>query len=134
MSLIKAKQSMNNLEEALERLGEALAIKEEENTLVVDATIQRFEFVIELYWKTLNRLLELEGIQTYTPIEMLKASYTVHWLDDETIWLQMLNDRNKTSHIYDAEMTNQIYQNIKSYYPVLSSTYRFLKDRFTAES
>ena len=60
MSLIKAKQSMNNLEEALERLGEALAIKEEENTLVVDATIQRFEFVIELYWKTLKRLLELE--------------------------------------------------------------------------
>jgi len=37
----------------------------------IDGTIQRFEFVIELYWKTLKRLLALEGINTYTPRESL---------------------------------------------------------------
>lgn len=112
----------------MKRLSEAL--EEEANPLAVDGTIQRFDFVIELFWKTLKRLLELEGIQAFTPRETLQAAYTAHWLEDEILWLQMLNDRNKTSHIYNAEMAYKIYQNIKVYYPELNSTYNFLKDRF----
>lgn len=45
----KLKQSFTNLKKALSRLEEALH-EDQENSLIVDGTIQRFEFTIESYW------------------------------------------------------------------------------------
>jgi nucleotidyltransferase substrate binding protein (TIGR01987 family) len=59
---------------ALTRLDEALA-QPDENLLIVDGTIQRFEFVIELYWKTLKRMLEEEGVRSGTPRETIRAAF-----------------------------------------------------------
>lgn len=124
----KAALSVHNLGNALERLGEALA-EPDDSSLVVDGTIQRFEFVIELFWKTLKRLLEFEGITARTPREALQAAYQAGWLEDETAWLQMLRDRNETSHIYDEAAARRIYGDIRRYFPELERTYRFLRDR-----
>lgn len=73
MSDSKLRQSIANLERALDRLGKALQ-EPESNPLVVDATIQRFEFSVELFWKALRRLLaaEGEGVDAATPRETLK--------------------------------------------------------------
>jgi nucleotidyltransferase substrate binding protein (TIGR01987 family) len=51
----KLRQSFENLKKALSRLEEALN-ENQENSLIVDGTIQRFEFTIEIYWKMLKRL------------------------------------------------------------------------------
>jgi nucleotidyltransferase substrate binding protein (TIGR01987 family) len=76
MSELRAAQSLQHLGRALERLREALQ-EPEANSLVVDGTIQRFEFVIELYWKTLKHFLIAEGILTNTPRESLQRADTV---------------------------------------------------------
>ncbi len=57
MSEARLRQSVENLGRALERLDEALAVPLD-NPLAIDGTIQRFEFALELFWKTLKRLLE----------------------------------------------------------------------------
>lgn len=77
MSDPKSVQSLLNLGKALERLREALQVPQE-SVLAVDGTIQRFEFAIELYWKTLKRLLAQEGIVTNTPRETLQRAYQIH--------------------------------------------------------
>lgn len=130
MSNLKLKQSIENLGNALVRLEEALA-ESGENALLVDATIQRFEFVIELCWKTLKRALAEDGIQANTPKETLKKAFTAKWVDDETAWLQMLNDRNRTSHVYDENTALEIFHHIQQNIGVLKSLYRFLQDRYT---
>jgi len=129
MSDSKIAQSLANLGAGLDRLSEALR-EPETSALAVDGTIQRFEFVIELYWKTLKRILAAEHIQVATPREALQQAYRAHWLNDEGLWLQMLKDRNETSHIYNEQMARQIYERIRKYYPELERTYRFLKQRF----
>lgn len=48
MSDIKAQQSLDNLGRALQRLREALE-ETKENSLIIDGTIQRFEFVFEMF-------------------------------------------------------------------------------------
>jgi nucleotidyltransferase substrate binding protein (TIGR01987 family) len=128
MSSPKSKQSLLNLGSALERLREALQ-EPETNSLSIDGTIQRFEFAIELYWKTLKRLLAEEGIETKTPRESLQQAYQANWLKDETAWLQMLKDRNATSHIYDQATAKRIYRRIKKYFPEMEQTYNFLLQR-----
>jgi nucleotidyltransferase substrate binding protein (TIGR01987 family) len=129
MSASKHSQSLLNLEAALERLQEALQ-EPETNKLALDGTIQRFEFVIELFWKTLKRLLASEGVQTDTPREAIKHAFQLKWLADETAWLQMLKDRNETSHVYDEIAARRIYDHVKQYYPQLEATYKFLQQRF----
>lgn len=129
MSDIKIKQSLLNLGNALDRLQDALA-EPEHNSLIVDGTIQRFEFAIELFWKTLKRLLSAEGVDANTPKEVLKKAYAVHWIDDETVWLQMLRDRNETSHVYNEDKAEEIFQRIKtSYYSELRKVFEFLQTK-----
>lgn len=129
MSKRKTMQSLTNLGKALDRLEEALGEKEM-NSLYIDGTIQRFEFSLELYWKTLKRLLAEEGIETKTPRETLKQAFKVEWIDNEHAWLQMLRDRKETSHVYDEEKARNIYANIVEYFPEMKKTYTYLKTKF----
>lgn len=117
---------MDNLENALKRLEEALK-EGQSNRLFIDGTIQRFEFTVELFWKTFKRLLELEGIKTKTPKETLKQAYAVGWFQNEELWLEMLQDRNETSHAYDEDKALQIYKHIMDYAPEMKRTFKMLK-------
>ena len=130
MSAIKINQSLSNLEAALQRLQEALD-DPQANSLAIDGAIQRFEFTLELYWKTLKRILAFEGIETHTPRETLKQAYQAHWLADETLWLQMLNDRNQTSRLYNEAMARQIYDRLAAYLPEMQRTFDYLKQQFS---
>jgi len=127
MSDRKVRESLGNLERALARLGEAVQV-DESNALVVDGTIQRFEFALELLWKTLKRMLEFEGVNgAGSPRAIMKEAYAQGWLEEESVWLSMLEDRNKTSHTYDEESARKIYMNIKVYYPVMCKLHTALK-------
>lgn len=68
MSEMRIQQKLNNLGNAIARLREALD-EPPENPLLVDETIQRFEFTFELFWKTFKALLEAEGMEIATPGE-----------------------------------------------------------------
>ena len=128
MSEAKLRQSIENLERALLRLGEALAVPLD-NPLAVDGTIQRLEFALELTWKTLRRLLELKGRMVTLPRDTLKEAYTAGWLDNEDRWLEMLRNRNETSHIYDEEMAKRIYDSIKTNFPEMQKAFHVIVER-----
>lgn len=119
---------MAALGRALERLREALA-QPEDNPLAIDGTIQRFEFAIELSWKALRRLLTREGVTTTTPRETLRAAFQAGWLADEGAWLQMLRDRNETSHTYNEATAKRIYANVRLAFPEMERTYGLLRAR-----
>ncbi|MEK7728051.1 MAG: nucleotidyltransferase substrate binding protein [candidate division KSB1 bacterium] len=122
----RVEDSLSKLETALSRLQEALA-EEPSNALYLDGTIQRFEFVFELAWKTLKRALEVEGLVCKTPRETFKTAYQAGWLNEEELWVQMLDDRNVTAHTYDEPLASEIYANIKSYYPELAKLAAFIR-------
>lgn len=128
MSKEKVEQSFSNLENAISRLEEALAVKEPDS-LVIDGTIQRFEFMLELFWKSIKRLLAVEGVQVDTPKNALKEAYQLGWLHDETAWLQMMRDRNLTSHVYDEEMAERIYEDIKKYFGEMKTVFIELRKK-----
>lgn len=113
-------RSLEQLESALQKLAEALAVPRDA-PLAVDGTIQRFEFTIELYWKVLKRLLEAEGIQAATPREAMRRAFQAGWIDDEAAWLDMLQNRNLTSHTYNEALAGQVYDAIRRDFAVLEA-------------
>lgn len=38
-------------------------------------------------------------------------------INNESIWIQMLHDRNNSSHTYNKEIADLIFQNIELYVP-----------------
>ena len=101
---------------ATERLKEAL--KQEENDIVIDCVLHRFEFTFELAWKTVKDYLEYLGISmnTGSPREVIKESFAHNLISDGEIWIKMMLARNSLSHLYDEEISRQIYVAIKNEY------------------
>lgn len=128
------RKNMNRkVELSFASLGKALAALEamvnkpmQEDRSNIDACIQRFEFAIELWWKLLKRVLFTLGEEVVYPKDVLRAAYRGKLIDDEVIWLSMLEDRNQTSHTYDEALADQIYLRIKGYFPVMQRTYNRL--------
>lgn len=106
--------SLKKLTKALTRLREA--VDAPPSDLQGDAVIQRFEFTFELLWKTLKLFLREKGIEVRTPKDALKEAFRVGWLMEEGTFLQMLDDRNMSAHVYVESTAREIFERIKNKY------------------
>jgi nucleotidyltransferase substrate binding protein (TIGR01987 family) len=132
MSARKLRDSLNNLGKAVANLERALTVPRDRE-LVFEGTIHRFEVTIELMWKTLKRALEYEGLGPKTPRESLKEAFRIGWLHNEGVWLDMLDHRNTTSHVYLAEeLLEENYEDVVKVTPILRATLNFLIARYTS--
>lgn len=114
----KLEAKLGNLKKALERLKEAAAQLGENNSDVIrDGVIQRFEFTYELAWKTTKEYLEDIGIMDKnSPKAVIKEAYAQKIIINEQIWLSMIKDRNKASHMYPEKMAIDIAERITNCY------------------
>jgi len=117
MNTIELNQRIDTYKLLLIKLQEAYS--HQAKALRVDATIKRFCYTYDLCCKILKKLLFAHGIDTGSPREAIKAAFKENWINDEAIWIQMLKDRNITSHTYHEETANQVYQDIFEFIPVL---------------
>ena len=127
---MNAQLNIDALGKALSRLDESLSF-DLSQPLVVDACIQRFEFCIELTWKTLKKSLAIEGIEANTPRECIQQAYSIHWINDESAWLSMLKDRNLTSRTYKEDLALEIYHRLPLHYQAMADLYQLLSRRFS---
>ena len=103
----KLKRAFLRLKEAVERA---------RDDLDRDGVIQRFEFSVELFWKTLKKVLEYNKVECYSPRDCVKKAFRYGMIDDDEIVLDMLEDRNRSSHIYDEEEAVRIFERISKVY------------------
>lgn len=113
MNLEKIKDRYTDFRKALERLKEALDEDLSKGNIIVDGAIQRFEFTFELAWKLAKAVLNYNGIEAETPRPVIKEAFKAKIIEDGESWIDMLEDRNKTSHIYDEAQALTIYNKIK---------------------
>lgn len=107
---------LGKYKQALARLEEALTEKEPDQ-FVYDATIKRFEFTYELAWKLLKAVIEYKGgKEVLFPRDVFKESFADGMLKNGEVWLEMLKDRNLSSHTYNQEMAKDVFQRIKDKY------------------
>jgi nucleotidyltransferase substrate binding protein (TIGR01987 family) len=91
--------------------------------------IQRFEFTCELAWKLLKDYLEHTAVrlETVTPAAVIKEAYAARLIENGDLWMQSLNARNRTSHIYDLKTFQKILDDIgHNYLPLFEALQRKL--------
>lgn len=115
--MVKFENKLENFKKAVERL-KVVAVKPfDDENILRDSLIQRFEFCYELSWKTLKEYLSYNGITTETmPRPVFKAAFEHHIIDNEQIWLDMIKDRNVASHEYNEEYIALAADRIKNKY------------------
>ncbi len=107
----KLEAQIAQFEKALRRLGEALDA--EKTDITRDSAIQRFEFTLDLSWKSLKTLLEdKKGIVVASPKECFKEAYRQGLIPYQDAWIAMVDMRNATVQTYDEEMAEEIFSQL----------------------
>jgi len=109
-------------------LEDALA-KESLNQLEQEGLIQRFEYTFELGWKTLKDYLEEQGFAELVGSKAaIRTAFANGIISNGQTWMEMITDRNLTSHLYDSSLADQIAKNIHSrYYIAFKELLSFLE-------
>ncbi len=117
----KYEDKKRKLVEAVQRLFEAIDdYKNYGYSSIRDGVIQRFEFCAELSWKVCREYLLEEGYEDInSPKAVMKTAYSDKLISDEQTWLEILNSRNLTSHIYDENTAISIFDNIQNKYAIV---------------
>jgi nucleotidyltransferase substrate binding protein (TIGR01987 family) len=101
---IRWQQRFDNFDRALGLLREALANGPAAlNQLEKEGVVQRFEYTLELTWKTIKDYLEESGVvlTAVTPRQLIKDAFAARILNDGQAWIDMVDHRNLLSHTYD---------------------------------
>jgi nucleotidyltransferase substrate binding protein (TIGR01987 family) len=99
--------ALGQFEKALSRLHEIVAM--EENDVVRDALIQRFEFTFEAAWRAAYRWLRARGADV--PEEafvVLPRAFANRLITDEGAWNELRKKRNLTSHTYNLGLAVEV--------------------------
>ena len=116
--LVLFKKAMDRLEEVLQ---------EPESSIVMDATIQRFEFTYELMWKTLKNFLEDgHGVRAVSPRQVFVEAYSLSIIEQEEVFLEMIKSRNLLSHTYNEKQAAEIYKKCPSFLSAMKNVYAVL--------
>ncbi|GMB09189.1 nucleotidyltransferase substrate binding protein [Thermolongibacillus altinsuensis] len=123
-------EKLEDYKRASKRLDEAIKL-EIHHDIIYDAVIQRFEFTFELSWKLMKMFLEYVGVsEIKSPRATIREAFTYGLIEDGDEWIDMMIDRNKTSHIYDEEEAKLIYMKIKNRY---NDLFKQLADKIEKE-
>lgn len=107
-----------NLKKAYSRLKEVSDLYDGKDDIIRDSLIQRFEFTYELTHKTLREFMKYLGVtlENSFPRTIFKKAYVNNLISDDKVWINLLEDRNSTSHIYNENLADEVADRIVKYY------------------
>ncbi len=97
---------LTTLRTALSRFREALPLLTDD--LRRDGAIQRFEYVLELTWKTVKRVLVARGVEVGSPRETFRLAAREALIADPAPWFRFLELRNLASDTYRDAVAAQV--------------------------
>ena len=106
-------------------------LTETETQIVRDAAIKRYEICYELAWKSVQEALRAEGLEICkSPKSCFKEAFKQSWIADEEAWAEMIQNRNLTTHTYDEDLAEEIYDSLGKYL----SLFEYLLAQLQAQS
>lgn len=121
---------------ALQGLKEAMEIDDSTFTEVVkdaidNGKIQKFEYSVELCWKLIKRFLDIKhGLDVPSPKQSVKELFLSGEVNEGEyeLMLQMIDDRNRLSHIYRREIFQEILSCLPGYYNLMNRVLAIVSD------
>jgi nucleotidyltransferase substrate binding protein (TIGR01987 family) len=115
VTVVEFEKALLTLQEALVELSK-VSKKDQlsQYRMIRDALVQRFEFSVELAWKTAAKSL---GSSSTAPKPVIREMAQNSFISDVQKWFDFIEGRNKTSHAYDEDIADAIVKIAQSFYP-----------------
>jgi len=81
----------------------------------LDLAVKRFEFTFEMSWKAMKRALAFLGLECKSPRGCIQEAYAQGLIQDEAVWLNMIEMRNLSSHNYDESEIRVLLDRMQAY-------------------
>ena len=109
-------QRFNHYKDALSRLNKFVE-KGELSELEQQGLIKSFEYTFELAWNTLRDYLIAEGIpDIHGSRTAIRQAFRRGVIENGEAWMEMIRDRNLTSHTYNEDVASKIASNVLGIY------------------
>ena len=102
--------SLDELSKALVSLEIALTV--EKTDISRDASIQRFEFCVELSWKSARKVM---GTSATAPKQVVREMAQSSLIENVDFWLKSIDQRNLSSHTYNEKLAEEVYAFAESF-------------------
>lgn len=102
--------SLVELSKALVSLEKALTV--EKTDISRDASIQRFEFCVELSWKSARKVM---GTSATAPKQVVREMAQNGLIENVEFWLKSIDQRNLSSHTYNEKLAEEVYAFAESF-------------------
>lgn len=122
------------LQKAIERFGEMFEAYRRndrrppiEQEAVQDSLIKRFEYTLEVAWKTCKRHLEEQGFveaATGSPKSIMRLAAQTKVIDDSEPWFEYLRFRQDTSHDCSSDKAEAVLGITENFYRDVKELYR----------
>jgi len=112
----RLEKQIKELQNAIKNFIDSLSINFHQYDIIAQDAIksgqvQKFEFCVELYWKTLKRYIQdIHGFDLKSPKAAIKKGLDLDFYDYKTYEtaIEMINWRNELSHVYKQENFEKI--------------------------
>ena len=109
-------QRFANYKKALSQLEKFIA-KGQLNELEEQGLIQAFEYTHELAWNVLRDYLREQGnFALHGSRDATREAFKLDLIDEGQVWMDMITDRNRSSHTYNQATANSIAAHITQHY------------------
>ena len=122
-------QRFSNYKKALEKLQQSIEYiredyqNEEDNLdevldeMMKEGLIQRFEYTHELVWNVMKDYAYYQGnTEIGGSRDATREAFKMNLIKNGHLWMEMIQNRNRTSHTYDKETAEEIYAAIINQY------------------
>lgn len=131
----------SSLQKAVARLNESLKVMEEFGTekasalsrTLISGVVQHFEFTYELSWKFIKRWLgenlgksQVDGVSRR---ELFRLAAEYQLIDSIEDWMTFHRARNETSHTYNENTADEVYQVAEIFLPEAAKLLAALKSK-----
>lgn len=116
---IRWEQRFANYNRALSKLTDAVknTALAQFSDLEKEGIIQRFEYTHELAWNVMKDYLEYQGNSSIGGSrDATREAFKINLLKDGEAWMDMIKSRNQTTHTYNEETAEEIFEKIVSNY------------------
>ena len=133
---IRWQQRFGNYKKALAKLGEAVKLDAERtlSELERQGIIQAFEYTHELAWKVMQDFFVYQGnTELRGSRDATRQAFSADLIMDGDSWMEMIKNRNRTSHTYNEAISEEIYKNIVTLFYPLFVTFKETMDSIIAK-
>jgi nucleotidyltransferase substrate binding protein (TIGR01987 family) len=121
---------LNTFRKAYSALNEAMQ-RPPVNPLERDGIIYRFAKCFDISWNSAKNVLHYQGCNVNTSRNVFREMAKIGWIHNPDQWIEFLEARNKTSHLYHEEVANELFKLVPSFLAASQELLKVLELKLT---